>query len=207
MGITRRRPKHVLEGKRDEEQHAQAKRELAAIKGALPTSNRIVISQDEAEFHLFPYLVLVWGLVGSPQPRIKTPGKSEKRVLYGGLNLKTGRLTSYWASTKSGPRFISFLDCLLAEYHGQSVLLIADNGSFHHTKAVEAYLAEHGEQLEVKWLPSYCPDLNDIERTWRRLKASHASNFLFNSLDALVENVRKGIAELNSRCAPLMSSD
>ena len=52
--------------------------------------------------------------------------------------------------------------------------------------------------IEIKWLAPYCPDLNDIERTWRRLKASHASNFLFNSLDTLVENVRQGIVELNS---------
>ncbi|MBM3495484.1 MAG: IS630 family transposase, partial [Armatimonadetes bacterium] len=167
---------------------------------------RIVISPDEAEFHLFPYLVLVWGLVGSPQPRVRTPGKNEKRVLYGGLNLKTGRLTSHWAPTKSGIHFIAFLDCLLAEYPAQNVLLIADNGSFHHTKAVQAYLEAHADRLEVKWLPSYCPDLNDIERTWRRLKASHASNFLFNSLDALVDNVRKGIAEMNSRCGSITSS-
>jgi transposase len=57
---------------------------------------------------------------------------------------------------------------------------------------------EHRDRLEIKWLPPYCPDLNDIERTWRRLKASHASNFLFNLLDGLVENVRQGIEELNS---------
>jgi hypothetical protein len=30
------------------------------------------------------------------------------------------------------------------------------------------------------------------------LKASHASNFLFNSLDELVENVRQGIEKLNT---------
>ncbi|MBM3494292.1 MAG: hypothetical protein FJX72_08230 [Armatimonadetes bacterium] len=62
-------------------------------------------------------------------------------------------------------------------------------------------------QLEVKWLPSYCPDLNDIERTLRRLKASRTSSFLYNSLDALVDNVRKGIAQMDTRCAPMTSRD
>jgi len=42
---------------------------------------RVVISQDEAEFHLFPYLVLIWGLIGSPQLEVRTPGKNEKRCL------------------------------------------------------------------------------------------------------------------------------
>jgi transposase len=40
--------------------------------------------------------------------------------------------------------------------------------------------------------------LNDIERTWRRLKANYASNLPFSSLDELIENVRKGIGELNA---------
>jgi transposase len=199
MGITRRQPKHVLEGKRDEEAHDQAKVELQQIKKNLGRMRkRIVISQDETEFHLYPYLVAIWSVVGTPQPEVMTPGKNQKRVLYGGLNLKTGRLTGHWAETKSGGHFIQFLEALLADYPEHNIFMIADNGSFHHTQQVERFLDEHKKRIEVRWLPPYCPDLNDIERTWRRLKASHASNFLFNSLDELVTNVQKGIREMNA---------
>lgn len=199
MGIARRRPKHVLEGKRDEAAHDRAKTELEALKKHLGRRKKtVVISQDETEFHLYPYLVAIWSVVGSPQPEVRTPGKNHKRVLYGGLNLKTGHLTSHWAATKSGAHFVEYLETLLHDYPDQKILMIADNGSFHHTLKVDAYVQEHRDRLEIKWLPPYCPDLNDIERTWRRLKASHASNFLFNSLDELVENVRKGIVELNA---------
>lgn len=197
MGLARRRPKHVLEGKRDEEAHAQAKAELTQLKAGLPQEERVIISQDEAEFHLYPYLVAIWCVVGSLQPKVTTPGKNQKRLLYGGLNLKTGQLTGYWAATKSGGHFIEYLQALLEEYRDQKILMITDNGSFHHTKKVEAFLKAHEERLEVKWLPPYCPDLNDIERTWRKLKSSHASNFLFNSLDELAANVQKGIEEMN----------
>lgn len=202
MGIARRRPKHVLEGKRDEVAHDRAKTELQALKKHLGRRKRtVVISQDETEFHLYPYLVAIGSVVGSPQPEVRTPGKNQKRVLYGGLNLKTGHLTSPWAATKSGAHFVEYLETLLHDYPDQKILMIADNGSFHHTQKVDTYVNEHRDRLEIKWLPPYCPDLNDIERTWRRLKASHASNFLFNSLDGLVENVRQGIAELNSTVA------
>lgn len=198
MGIARRRPKHVLEGKRDELAHDRAKAELEALKKRLGRlKKKVVISQDETEFHLYPYLVAIWSVVGSPQPEVRTPGKNQKHVLYGGLNLKTGHLTSHWAPTKSGFHFIEYLEALLHAYPDQKILMIADNGSFHHTQKVEAYVDQNRDRLEIKWLPPYCPDLNDIERTWRRLKASHASNFLFNSLDELVANVRKGIEELN----------
>ena len=201
MGIARRRPKHVLKGKRNEAAHARAKTELENLKGGLGRMKRVVISQDETEFHLYPYLVAIWSVVGSPQPEVRTPGKNQQRVLYGGLNLKTGHLTSHWAATKSGPHFIEYLETLLRAYPEQKILMITDNGSFHHTQKVDAYVNEHRDRLEIKWLPPYCSDLNDIERTWRRLKASHASNFLFNSLDELVENVRKGIEELNATVA------
>lgn len=199
MGIARRRPKHVLEGKRDETAHDRAKSELESLKKHLGRRKKtVVISQDETEFHLYPYLVAIWSVVGSPQPEVRTPGKNQKRVLYGGLNLKTGHLTSHWAASKSGGHFVDYLETLLRHYPQHKILMIADNGSFHHTQKVDAYVHEHRDHLEIKWLPPYCPDLNDIERTWRRLKASHASNFLFNSLDELIENVRRGIDELNS---------
>jgi len=199
MGIARRRPKHVLEGKRDEAAHDLAKSEMESLKKHLGRRKKtVVISQDETEFHLYPYLVAIWSVVGSPQPEVRTPGKNQKHVLYGGLNLKTGHLTSYWAATKSGGHFVEYLETLLRDYPEHKILMIADNGSFHHTQKVDAYVYGHRDRLEIKWLPPYCPDLNEIERTWRRLKASHASNFLFNSLDELIENVRRGIGELNS---------
>lgn len=197
-GLTRLRPKHVLKGKRDEAAHDRAKAELARIKRRLAKDPTVVISQDETELHLYPYLVAIWCVVGSPQPQVPTPGKNRKRVLYGGLNLKTGRLVTHWAPTKSGAHFIAYLEVLLRAYPDQDILLITDNGSFHHTQKVAAFLAEHRHRLDVKWLPPYCPDLNDIERTWRTLKASHASNLLFNSLDELAANVQKGIEEMNA---------
>jgi hypothetical protein len=82
MGITRKRPKHVLQGKRDEAAHDRAKAELHELKKSLGRlRKRVVISQDETEFHLYPYLVAIWSVVGTPQPEVPTPGKNQKRVL------------------------------------------------------------------------------------------------------------------------------
>jgi transposase len=40
----------------------------------------------------------------------------------------------------------------------------------HHCKPVKAWLAEHGEQIEVFHLPSYSPELNPEERLNADLK-------------------------------------
>ncbi len=95
----------------------------------------------------------------------------------------------------SGHHFIEYLEALLRAYPEQKILMIADNASFHRAQKVDPYVNEHHDRLEIKWLPPYCSDLNDIERTWRRLKANYASNLPFSSLDELIENVPKGIGD------------
>jgi hypothetical protein len=40
------------------------------------------------------------------------------------LNQKTGHLTGYWATSKSGGHFVQFLETLLADYPGQNILMI-----------------------------------------------------------------------------------
>lgn len=43
------------------------------------------------------------------------------------------------------------------------VFLVLDNLRVHHIKGVQAWLEEHGEQIEVIFLPSYPPELNPDE--------------------------------------------
>ena len=50
------------------------------------------------------------------------------------------------------------------------MFLILDNLGVHHSKPVKAWLAEHAEQMEVFYLPSYSPELNPDERLNAGLK-------------------------------------
>jgi transposase len=42
--------------------------------------------------------------------------------------------------------------------------MVCDNGRFHTTKAVLAFLQQNTEGIEIHWLPPYCAGLNLIER-------------------------------------------
>jgi len=53
---------------------------------------------------------------------------------------------------------------------GRKVYLILDNLRVHHSKPVKAWLAEHKEQIEVFYLPSYSPELNPDEMANADLK-------------------------------------
>ncbi|WP_078201332.1 IS630 family transposase [Cupriavidus necator] len=57
---------------------------------------------------------------------------------------------------------INFLGRLVKDA-GKKVFLILDNLRVHHSKPVKAWLAQHVEQIEVFYLPSYSPELNPDE--------------------------------------------
>lgn len=150
------------------------------------------------EIHRHPTLAQMWARVGR-QPEVPAPGKNEKQVVYGGVNYKTGKLTYTLAATKCGASFLVFLMTLVKSYAGRKIVLVCDNGRFHTTKAVRAWLADHRDQIEIYWLPPYCPSLNLIERLWGHLKRTILANVLYTSLDDLVAAFRIGVRRLTGR--------
>jgi len=159
-------------------------------------SEEALVFQDEMEIHLHPTLTQMWGPVGE-QPEIPSPGKNEKRVVYGGVDYKTGKIIYTVAKTKSGQNFLAFLIALVTAYAGQKVRLVCDNGRFHQTKAVRQWLKTHRDHIQVFWLPPYCPSLNMIERLWGHLKRTVLANVLFASIEDLVAAFRRGVARIN----------
>jgi transposase len=150
------------------------------------------------EIHRHPALTRMWAPVGQ-QPQVPAPGKNEKKVVYGGVDYRTGKLTYTLADSKCGGSFLAFLVALLLAYAGRRIRLVCDNGRFHSTKAVQAFLREHRDQLEVYWLPPYSPSLNLIERLWGHLKRTVLANVLYATLSDLVTAFCKGVRRLTGR--------
>ncbi len=58
--------------------------------------------------------------------------------------------------------FLLFLGKLILEAP-RKILLIADRLQAHKTPAVQAWLEDHSEQIEVFYLPGYSPEMNPVE--------------------------------------------
>ena len=140
----------------------------------------------------------MWARVGK-QPEVPAPGKNEKKGVYGGVNYRTGKLTYTLADTKCGAQFLVFLAALLLAYSGRKIVLVCDNGRFHHTQAVRAFLDAHRARLTIYWLPPYSPSLNLIERLWGHLKRTILANVLYTSLRDLTEAFKKGMRRLDGQ--------
>ena len=67
-------------------------------------------------------------------------------------------------------RLIGFFKRLIKDAK-RKVYLILDNLRVHHAKVVKAWLADHGHEIEVFYLPAYSPELNPDEYLNCDLKA------------------------------------
>lgn len=157
-----------------------------------------LVFQDELEIHLHPTLTRMWSLKGI-QPQVPSPGENQKKVVYGGVDYATGRITYTIAATKSGYNFLAFLIALVKAYAGRKIRLVCDNGRFHHTRAVREWLHANKSLVEIFWLPPYCPSLNLIERLWGHLKRTVLANVLFETITDLVAAFCRGVSRVNGR--------
>lgn len=72
------------------------------------------------------------------------------------------------------------------------VVLLIDNAPWHRGKPIDEALAEC-PHLEFKRLPSYSPQLNPIERFWKKLRRRATHNRLFDAISDLKSSVRNSL--------------
>ena len=74
----------------------------------------------------------------------------------------------------------------------KEVVILIDNAPWHRGKPVDEALAEN-PHLRFKRLPSYSPQLNPIERLWKKLRRRATHNRLFDSLADLKQSIRASL--------------
>jgi transposase len=72
------------------------------------------------------------------------------------------------------------------------VVLVIDNAPWHRGQPIDEALREN-PHLEFKRLPSYSPQLNPIERFWKKLRRRATHNRLFDTLTDLKGSLRASL--------------
>lgn len=78
------------------------------------------------------------------------------------------------------------------ETHTRVVILI-DHAPWHRGKVIDAAVSDH-PRLEFKRLPSDSPQLNPIERFWKKLRRRATHNRLFDTLADLKTSLRASLS-------------
>jgi DDE superfamily endonuclease len=168
----------------------------------------VLLSQDEARLPMVPTLQATLGVKGH-RPKVPTRDCKDLLYLFCVVNLISGALHSNTlecpkdAKKKTGKSKTARLQEAFAahlrhvgevypeEKHKQVVLLI-DNAPWHRGRLVNQALADN-PHLVFKRLPAYSPQLNPIERFWKKLRRRATHNRLFDSLKDLKASVRNSL--------------
>lgn len=150
--------------------------------------------EDEVDLALLPGVIRCWSKRGS-QRKIPTPRQNKKQYGAGLIHWVSGKL--YWAVSeqKDNALFRSVLTQLIpqaqacAEPSPCKKYVVVDNYRIHFTQAVQAWLTEHADEVELVRLPTYSPKLNPVERFWKYLCRRVTHNHLFPTIENLIEVV------------------
>jgi transposase len=90
-----------------------------------------------------------------------------------------------------GMTFWNFLQSLRAvsAQSGKRVIAISDNAKYHHAKLHLDWREEQAPEFTLDYLPPYSPELNPIERLWKRTRRNCVHNVYFSTLQLLVDKV------------------
>jgi hypothetical protein len=123
----------------------------------------VLLAEDETDRLLFPPLRAGWALRGRPR-EVRISGQNARRVVFGAMNLCTGRRWFLARDHRKAPDFQEFLYLLHERYRGGHVALLLDEDSSHTANAS----LELAEELSIKliWLPNRAPKLNPLESLW-----------------------------------------
>jgi transposase len=111
--------------------------------------------------------------------------------VFGAVNIGSGCLLHQLSDIFNAVTFLDFLKEILSFRTGQRVIhLILDNSRYHHAKLLEPWLDEHKDKIVLDFLPPYSPQLNPIERVWKKTRHDATHNRYFPTLLDLVQAIK-----------------
>jgi len=168
----------------------------------------VLLSQDEARFQMVPTLAATLGVKGH-RPTVGTRDCKDVLYVFAVLNLISGALhantsESLQASNRKSEQsktrrmqkafaaHLRHVGRMYPQGEFRRVVLTIDNAPWHRGKLIDEAMADN-PHLEFYRLPSYSPNLNVIERFWKKLRRRATHNRLFDTIADLKESVRASL--------------
>ena len=138
---------------------------------------------DSITIREIPPLCRVWRPVGQPA-RIAIIGSHRKQVLSGVINILSGSWLSYLSPSFNQLNFQELLSQIRASWPGWHIVMFVDKHSAHRASTSQT-LAKH-LGIELRWLPTACPELNVVDCLWRHGRDELLANEPCPQLDVTV---------------------
>jgi hypothetical protein len=117
----------------------------------------------------------------------------EYTYTYGAVSIADGQWDSLILPNANTACMQIFLDELALRYSGDRIVMVLDGAGWHR----EGKLAVP-ENMRLLPLPPYSPELNPVENIWEELREKNFDNKVFDSMDALEEQLLSSLQHLES---------
>jgi hypothetical protein len=145
----------------------------------------VLLAEDETDLLLFPPLRANWSRRGQPACTLIS-GWNARRVVFGAMNLRTGRRLFLVRHHQRQHDFQDFLELISHHYRGRHVAILLDENPSHTAKGSQQ-LADN-RRMELLWLPKRAPELNPMDELWGQGKDVVSANLQYRTIDEHVNN-------------------
>ena len=157
------------------------KKTCEEVSDFLSSPNSMVFFFDESRFGLHPSIGRCWARKGVRGSAPVNPSYQNFYV-YSGVAPLTGEAFSLflpWVNTKMMNLFLAEM---AAAFPDKKIMLIWDQAGWHKSNSLKV-----PENIVLRSLPPYSPELNPVEKLWQWLKKHVCRNRLFAYLDDLMD--------------------
>jgi transposase len=145
---------------------------------------------DECHFQQHGSRCRMWVPPEETDPVLLHAPTRKSAGVFGAVCVKEGRLVTRRADKFNAATFQAFLEQLLYQHRrGSLMVLVLDNGRYHHAADLKPFLARNQDRMVLDFLPPYSPELNPIERVWKLTRRLCTHNRHFPVLEELVSVV------------------
>lgn len=162
-------------------------------RGLADRQRTVVLFSDATILTETPPLRACWSPVGEPA-QVAVSGNRRKATLYGTINVATGARLIEPADRWNGQTWREHLHAIRRTWRGWNIVLFLDRGSPHTAKDSRELAADL--DVELRWLPTACPELNPVEDVWRWLKGVVLSNHQPDDFSEVVAKAVEALDEL-----------
>ena len=146
--------------------------------------------QDEARFGRISDTRYCWAR-RPLRPMVKAMLTHQYTYAYGAVSPMDGRFDSLVLPHVNTDCMQLFIDEVAKRYPDENIIMIIDGAGWHRSKALVL-----PDNLKLHLLPPYSPELNPQEHIWDELREKYFHNEAFDSLDALEQQLVKGLLHL-----------
>jgi transposase len=187
LGMEHRRPKSIAR-KLDVPKQAAFIRAYETLLNQLPADEAVVFGDAVHPVHGATPV----GCWAPRETRLAVPQTTRRQTanIHGALDLETGQTMMVESLSVDAASTIRLLDMIQATYrHKQVIHVFVDNARYHHAHPVDDWLRRPGCRIKLRFIPSYCPHLNPIERLWGLMHRQVTHNKCHKNLNEFVRAI------------------